>query len=104
MALPPIAPVPGATFRRSILGSTRLVFLVVLAALLALCLAFAWTTRDAMGNLSFLNKSGESPSVDSTRKTLVDLSPWQTVQALAPLAMTAEESKFARDAERLADH
>jgi small-conductance mechanosensitive channel len=104
MALPPIAPVPGATFRRRILGSTRLVFLLVLVALLALCLAFAWTTRDAMGSLSFLNKSGGSPSVDSTRKTIVDFSPWQTVQALAPLAMTEEESEFAHDAERLADH
>ncbi len=104
MALPPIAPVPGATFRRRILGSTRLVFLLVLVALLALCLAFAWTTRDAMGSLSFLNKSGGSPSVGGTRKTLVDLSPWQTVQALAPLAVTAEESEFAHDAKRLADH
>jgi small-conductance mechanosensitive channel len=104
MAVPPIAPVPGATFRRRILGSTRLVFLLVLVALLALCLAFSWTTRDVMGSLSFLNKNGGSPSVDITRKTIVDLSPWQTAQALAPLAMTAEESKFAHDAERLADH
>jgi small-conductance mechanosensitive channel len=38
------------------------------------------------------------------RKTIVDLSPWQTAQALAALAVTAEENQYARDAERLADH
>ena len=32
------------------------------------------------------------------------MSPWQTAQALAPLAVTAEETEYARDAERLADH
>src|SRR6202044_2852208 len=37
-------------------------------------------------------------------KSLVDLQPWQTAQALAPLAVTAEENEYARDAERLADH
>ena len=37
-------------------------------------------------------------------KALVDLGPWQTAQALAPLAVTTEEKEYARDAERLADH
>lgn len=34
----------------------------------------------------------------------MDLHPWQTAQALAALAVTAEEIEYARDAERLADH
>ena len=41
---------------------------------------------------------------DRARKTIVDLRPWQTAQALAPLAVTAEEKEFARNAQRLADH
>jgi small-conductance mechanosensitive channel len=36
--------------------------------------------------------------------TLVDLRPWQTIESLAPLAVSAEEQSFAREAERLADH
>ena len=89
--------------RTSVLGSTRLVFLLVLLALLALCLVFAWTTRDAMGNLSFLNAKN-NPNTWVGKKTIVDVNPWQTAQALAPLAVTAEEKEFAREAERLADH
>jgi small-conductance mechanosensitive channel len=37
-------------------------------------------------------------------KTLVDLRPWQTAEALAPLAVTSEETEFAHQAEHLADH
>ena len=35
---------------------------------------------------------------------LVDQRSWQTIEALAPLAVSAEEKRLARDAERLADH
>ena len=38
------------------------------------------------------------------KKTIVDLRPWLTAQALAPLAVTAEEKEYARNAMRLADH
>ena len=75
----------------------------MLFALLVVCLVFSWTTNDVMGSLSFLKNQGSS-SRGTTRKTLVDLHPWQTAQALAPLAVTAEEKEFASDAERLADH
>ncbi len=34
----------------------------------------------------------------------MDQRPWQTVQALAPLAVSAEEKRMAQEAERLADH
>lgn len=37
-------------------------------------------------------------------QSLVDQQPWQTAQALAPLAVSAEENEYAREAERLADH
>ena len=46
----------------------------------------------------------EEPGGIDAKKTLVDLGPWQTAQALASLAVTVEETEYARDAERLADH
>src|SRR5579859_2073497 len=101
MAIPPVAFTQGRMLRDRILGSTRLVLLLTLLALLALSLVFAWTTRDAMGNLSFLSSKDNSAGL---KKAIVDIRPWQTAQALAPLAVTAEETEFARDAERLADH
>jgi small-conductance mechanosensitive channel len=67
-------------------------------------MVFIWTTRGAMANFSFLRQNGGAEGMIGAEKTLVDLSPWQTAQALAPLAVSAEETEFARDAERLADH
>ena len=78
--------------------------LLALFALLALCLVFTWTTNDVMGNLSFLNPKNNSNRAASGKKTLVDVSTWQTAEALAPLAYTAEEKDYAQEAERLADH
>jgi small-conductance mechanosensitive channel len=75
-----------------------------MVALLALCLIFSWNTRDAMTHLPFLNGLGTVHSPVDSQKTLVDLRPWQTAEALAPLAVTAEETEFAHEAERLADH
>jgi small-conductance mechanosensitive channel len=75
-----------------------------LVVLLFLCLIFAWTTRDAMAHLPFLQRQGNVQGPDGNQKTLVDLRPWQTAQALASLAVTAEETEYAREAERLADH
>lgn len=104
MAIPPIAPSSGLALRRRILGSTRLVILLVLSLVLAACLVFAWMTRDAMANLSFLKGQSTLGGVSSSKKTIIDLSPWQTAEALAPLAVTAEEKEYAHNAERLADH
>jgi small-conductance mechanosensitive channel len=75
-----------------------------MAALLVLCLVFSWTTRDSMAHLSFLSGRSSILSLADSRKTLVDLRPWQTAEALAPLAVTTEETEFAHEAERLADH
>ncbi len=104
MAIPPIAFSAGQRLRSRVLGSTRLVILLILFALLAVCLVFTWSTRDAMGNLSFLNPKNNPNPASGGKKTIVDVSPWQTAQALAPLATTAEEKEYAQAAERLADH
>ena len=104
MAIPPIALSTGQKLRDRIFGSTRLVILLVLSALLVLCLVFTWTTRDAVGNLSFLNPKDDPNRTAAGKKTIVDVSPWQTAQALAPLAYSAEEKEYAQEAERLADH
>ena len=104
MAIPPIAPSHGLALRSRILGSTRLVILLVLLALLSVCLVFVWLTRGAMANFSFLNNQSTGTGANTLKKTIVDLSPWQTAEALAPLAVTAEEKELAGDAQRLADH
>ncbi len=102
MALPPIVPSAARMLRARIFRRTKNTLLLVLCALLILCVVFAYTTRDAMSNLPFI--AGQGRAAVSTRKTIVDLSPWQTAQALAALAVTAEETEYAREAERLADH
>lgn len=65
------------------------------AAVLVLCLIGLYVTRNAVADLSFLNDPNAG---------LVNQKPWQTVQALAPLAISAEEQSLAHEAERLADH
>lgn len=85
-------------------GKSRLIALLVLLILLILCATFAWTTRDAMAHLQFLRAQRGSGNSAGIRKTLVDQRPWQTIQALAPLAVSAEETEYAQEAERLADH
>jgi small-conductance mechanosensitive channel len=87
----------------SLIGRLTGLFLVSLGILLILCLVLSWATRDAMQHLPSTNNQGATGSANP-RNTLVDQSPWQTAQALAPLAVTAEENQFAREAERLADH
>ena len=65
------------------------------AVALLLCLVGLYLTRGSMANLSFLNDPNAG---------LVNQRPWQTIQALAPLAVSSEEERFAQEAERLADH
>jgi small-conductance mechanosensitive channel len=81
-------------------GRTRFLSLLVLSALLVMCLAFSWITRDAMVHLRFLkNQQSQNGS-----QNIVDQHPWQIAQALAPLAVSSEEVELAHEAERLADH
>ncbi len=86
------------------MNRARLITLVVLVAIFVLCIAFSWTTRDAMSNLPFLGAYKRALSRFGTEKTIVDQSPLQTSQALAALAVSTEERQYAREAERLADH
>jgi small-conductance mechanosensitive channel len=69
------------------------------AALLVLCLAATWWTRGSMSHMPFLKGKGSAG-----QNTLVDQRPWQTIESIAPLAVSAEEQSLAHEAERLADH
>jgi small-conductance mechanosensitive channel len=100
MTLPPIASPQENEGRLKVIDKARLTSLILLSALLVLCLAYSWVTRGAMADLPFLARSGKN----NAPKSLVDLRPWQTAQTLAAMAVTAEETEYARDAERLADH
>ena len=76
------------------LGRGRFLSLLVLFGVLAMCIAFSWTTRDAMAHLPFLK--GQKAQAGATgQTTIVDLHPWQIAQALAPLAVSKEEEEFA---------
>src|ERR1700722_3681110 len=78
----------------------RRLAIAIPAALLVLCLAAAWWTRGAMAHMPFLKANGGHGSSNS----LVDQRPWQTIESLAPLAVSSEEQSFAHEAARLADH
>jgi small-conductance mechanosensitive channel len=77
----------------------RRLAITVPAALLVLCLAATWWTRGSMSHMPFLKGRG-----GAGLNSLVDQRPWQTIESLAPLAVSAEEQSLAREAERLADH
>lgn len=104
MSLPPAFSDVAKKLRPKIFRRIRISFLLVLLALLTGCLIVVWMTRDATVRLSFLPGSGPARSSSLAKKTIVDLTPWQTAQTLAALAVTAEEIQYAREAERLADH
>jgi len=97
MATSPAASSGGQSQSR-FLGKTQLLLFAVLLALLILCVILSFTTRGAM---AYLNQKGREPGVAQSR---VDTQPWQTAQALAALAVSAEEEEYAREAERLAGH
>ncbi len=69
--------------------------ILIPAAALVVCMVTVFLTRDAMNNVSF--RRGQSAGI-------VDQRPWQTAQSLASLAVSSEEQRYAREAERLADH
>ncbi len=104
MATDPSGQAPDAIPRHPILSRVRLIFTLALVALLAVCLVVSWTTRDAMRQLSFLKAHDQARGLAGGQNTLVDLSPWQTAQALAGMAVSTEEVEYAHEAERLADH
>ncbi|HVU48477.1 MAG TPA: mechanosensitive ion channel domain-containing protein [Terracidiphilus sp.] len=103
MANSPALPAHNGPSGAHTLGKVRVTLLLVLLALLAMCIFFSWTTRGAMSTLPSLNRRGVAGKATAAQ-TLVDLRPWQTAEALAPMAVTAEEKEYASEAESLADH
>jgi small-conductance mechanosensitive channel len=97
---PVVLPAAGGSTWSRFFGKTQIVLLAVLLALLAGCAIILWTTRGAM---AYLNQRRNGTGSGATQ-SLVNLQPWQTAQALAPLAVSAEEISYAHEAERLADH
>src|SRR5579862_331195 len=93
-----------AKTRLRVFTRTQMTLLIVLVATFVLCIAFTWTTRDAMSNLPFLGQGNRGRAAFGGPKTIVDLTPWQTAEALAALAVSNEERQYAREAERLAYH
>lgn len=75
--------------------------LIVLLPALALiaCFVGLYVTRDSMSNVQFGRTRFGRRGND-----LVDQRPWTTAQTLAALAVSAEEQRYAREAERIADH
>ena len=104
MEIPPIAPIPDGDVHPRIFNKFRLIALAVLLTLFVLCIVFSWTTRSSMAHLPFLERQVQESVSSGNNKTLVDLRPWQTAEALAPLVVTAEENELAQQAEHLADH
>jgi small-conductance mechanosensitive channel len=77
----------------------RRLLILVPAIILVIFLVASFLTRGAMVHMPFLKQGSSAASGN-----LVDQRPWQTIESLAPLAVSAEEQSFAREAERLADH
>jgi small-conductance mechanosensitive channel len=86
------------------MNRSRRVIVLVMLIVLAITLAGAFMTRGVMEYLPFLQAKKGSWTGAYVPLGIVDQRPWQTAAALAALAQSAEERKFARDAERIADH
>src|SRR5947209_9449028 len=86
------------------MNRARTVIVLVMLIVLAVTLTGAFLTRGVMADLPFLQARKGSWTGAYVPLGIVDQRPWQTASTLAALAQSAEEKKFARDAERLADH
>src|SRR5436190_15142237 len=82
----------------------RTVIVLVMLILLAVTVTGAFLSRGVMADLPFLQARKGSWTGAYVPSGIVDQRPWQTAATLAALAQSAEEKKFAGDAERLADH
>lgn len=104
MEITPIPQPPQILPARNNFSRLRVLFLVITSTLLGFILVYAWLTRDAMAHLPFLQKHQATSLLSPEDRSLVDLHPWQTAEALAPLAVSAEEIDLTRQAQHLADH
>lgn len=86
------------------MNRSRRAIVLIMLIVLAVTLVGAYMTRGVMAYLPFLQARKGSWSGAYVPLGVVDQRPWQTAASLAALAQSAEEKKFAREAERLADH
>lgn len=86
------------------MNRSRRVIVLVMLIVLVVTLGGAFMTRGVMAYLPFLQARKGNWTGAYVPLGVVDQRPWQTAATLAALAQSAEERKFARDAERLADH
>src|SRR5215470_17441395 len=86
------------------MNRSRKMAVLILLLVLAVTLAGTFMTRGVMADLPFLQARKGNWTGAYVPLGIVDQRPWQTAATLAALAQSAEEKKFARDAERLADH
>jgi small-conductance mechanosensitive channel len=77
----------------------RRLSVLIPVVILAACFVGIYLTQGAMQRLPFLKGKARGAASE-----LVDQRPWQTAQAVAAMAVSAEEREFARQALRLADH
>ena len=96
MATPPSAPKLAKAVRERVFRNTRIVILLGLSLLMVSCLVFSWTTRDAMSGLPSRPTWQVRPR--QSQEDYRRFASMANAQALAPLADTAEEKEFARDA------
>src|SRR5882672_4195004 len=86
------------------MNRSRTVIVLLMLIVLAGTLAGAFLTRGVMADLPFLQARKGNWTGSYVPLGVVDQRPWQTAATLAALAQSAEEKKFAREIERLADH
>src|ERR1700682_2100672 len=94
----------GPSGGRTGMNQVRKTSVVVASGGLGLGVVGSCMTQRAMQHRPFLSGSGGSNAPAGATGVLVDQRPWQTAQAVAALAVSAEEKELAREAERLADH
>ena len=82
----------------------RKISIAISLGVLVICVAGSFMTKGVMEHLPFLHGQKEGWAATVVPRGIVDQRPWQTAEALAELAESAEERDFAREAERLADH
>lgn len=86
------------------MNRSRKVIVLILLLVLAVTLVGAFMTQGVMAYLPFLQARKGSWTGAYVPLGIVDQRPWQTAATLAAMAQSSEEKKFAREAERLADH
>jgi small-conductance mechanosensitive channel len=86
------------------MNRARKIAVAVSLAVLALCIIGSFMTRGVMEHLPFLHAQKAGWGGAAVPRGIVDQRPWQAAETLATLAVSAEERKLAREAERLADH